>query len=123
VTDPTLDPGGCELCSYAPDGCSFCSGRSAIEVANERTDVAGIPVLDLTQHLQHLQQVAGPVCGFDDCGHPLSWHPSVQQGDAPVVVRHPCTVAGCTCVDFAQHGSVYHPPGAVSFPPGDSDRN
>lgn len=25
------EPVGCEACSFAPGGCSFCSGRSAIE--------------------------------------------------------------------------------------------
>lgn len=49
---------GCELCSYTRGGCSFCSGRSAIEVANERSDVAGVSVVDLTEVLDFQQRLA-----------------------------------------------------------------
>jgi len=51
------DPLGCEACSFSPDGCSFCSGATAIDIANARADV-GVPVLDLTQQLEYLQRIA-----------------------------------------------------------------
>lgn len=45
----------------------------------------------------------GDPCGFDDCGHPLHWHPRRGEGAATL---WPCIVAGCGCSDFAQPGSV-----------------
>lgn len=56
---PPAEPrSGCEACSFADGGCSFCSGRSAIEVANERSDVAGVSVVDLTEVLDFQQRLA-----------------------------------------------------------------
>lgn len=55
---PPTGAEGCEMCSYADGGCSFCSGRSAIEVANERSDVAGVSVVDLTEVLDFQQRLA-----------------------------------------------------------------
>lgn len=37
-------PKGCEVCSFSPDGCSFCSGRSAIDILGDQ----GIEVIDAT---------------------------------------------------------------------------
>lgn len=56
-TPPEPDRPGCEACSYADGGCSFCSGRSAIEVANERADM-GVAVVDLSDVMAFQQRVA-----------------------------------------------------------------
>lgn len=60
-----------------------------------------------------------PRCGFDDCDHPLSKHPRKVTNR----VRWPCTVPDCNCVDFAQPGSVYHPPGAALITHQDAESN
>jgi hypothetical protein len=59
MTDPTLDPGGCEACSYTPGGCSFCSGASAIETLRAR---GGEGVIDAREIISQLTP--------PDPGHP-----------------------------------------------------
>lgn len=63
-TDPSNKQSGCEACSFSPDGCSFCSGRSAIDVLRDR---GGEGVIDAGPIMQGLTQQQAYV-GAPDTG-------------------------------------------------------
>lgn len=111
------DQGPCKRCGHAAGIHVEAVDDSVSPERDVHCCVAPVPGGKICDCVDY--EPSDPKCGFDDCEHSLSKHPRKVTNRE----RWPCAVDGCNCVDFAQPGSVFHPPGAVLIAHQDAESN